>query len=158
MRRLAFQIRRAEAQDGIEIVSCLQSAFAEYRDRYTPAAFADTVLDGEGVSRRLEQMSLFVAVSDGQIVGTIGCRVNGERGHLRGMAVSPDRQGEGVASALLRTVEAELLDRGCKYVTLNTTEPLTRAVRFYTRHGYCATGRVSDFFGMRLYEYSKSLL
>ena len=33
----------------------------------------------------------------------------------------------------------------------------TRAIRFYERHGYRPTGRVSDFFGMELIEYAKEL-
>lgn len=102
-------------------------------------------------------MTLFVAASDKGIVGTIGCSVHGEEGHLRGMAVVPDWQGSGVASSLLRAAEDELGRRGCTRVTLDTTEPLQRAIAFYTRHGYRATGHVVDFFGMPLYEYAKPL-
>ena len=40
---------------------------------------------------------------------------------------------------------------------VDTTEPLQRAIRFYTRHGYSATGIVRDFFGMPLFEYEKLL-
>jgi GNAT superfamily N-acetyltransferase len=158
MRQLAFQIRRANAGDGAAIVSCLESAFAQYRDRYTPAAFADTVLDGESVQLRLRKMALFVAVSGDDVVGTIGCVANDDaRGHLRGMAVLPAWQGQGVAFALLDAAEGEMRRFGCTRMTLNTTEPLTRAIRFYEKHGYAATGRVRDFFGMNLYEYSKPL-
>jgi DNA-binding transcriptional MerR regulator len=42
-------------------------------------------------------------------------------------------------------------------VTLDTTEPLTRAIRFYERQGYSPSGRVTDFYGMKLYEYRKAL-
>jgi ribosomal protein S18 acetylase RimI-like enzyme len=42
-------------------------------------------------------------------------------------------------------------------VTLDTTRPLQRAIRFYERHGYRQTGRVSDFYGMELIEYAKEL-
>ena len=129
-----------------------------YRSDYTPKAFADTVLDPEATRLRMRDMSLFVAVSFGETVGTIGCRANGREGHVRGMAVLPSWQGTAVASALLRTVESELRGNGCEYITLDTTAPLVRAMRFYERHGFSSSGRVSDFFGMRLYEYSKVLL
>jgi ribosomal protein S18 acetylase RimI-like enzyme len=152
-----FQIREADANDGNGIVECLGAAFGRYRNQYTPEACADTVLDSETVQRRLREMRVFVAVSQGKIVGTVGCSMHGAEGHLRGMAVLPDWQGTAVASALLRTAEAELMASGCAYVTLDTTEPLRRAIRFYEKHGFSATGRISDFFGMRLYEYSKSL-
>lgn len=152
-----FQIRRAGARDQEGILACLEAAFAEYRDQYTPEAFADTVLSSETVERRMGEMCLFVAVSGGTIVGTIGWSVRGEEGHLRGMAVLPEWQETGIASALLQAAEGELLKIGCKHVTLDTTAPLTRAVRFYEKHGFSASGRVTDFFGMPLYEYRKSL-
>ncbi len=102
-------------------------------------------------------MCVFVAVSQDKIVGTVGCKVNGKEGHLRGMAVLPEWQGTSVASSLLEAAEAELRRAGCTLVTLNTTQPLERAVRFYQGHGFVASGRVSDFFGMELFEYTKPL-
>lgn len=154
----SYSVRKAASQDRDAILSCLAAAFGPYRSEYTPGAFADTVLKEETVQRRVSEMCVFVAVSDGEVVGTIACtNVSSDEGHLRGMAVLPQRQGTGVALALLEAAEAELRRRGCKRVTLDTTEPLTRAIRFYEKNGYFASGRVSDFFGMPLYEYAKSL-
>ena len=158
VRQDAVQIRRAQVTDAEAIAGCLSTAFARHRDEYTAEAYADTVLNSDGVRRRLQEMCLFVAISNGEIVGTIGCMVNGLEGHLRGMAVSPDWQGSGVAPALLQSAEAELKKNGCGYVTLDTTAPLIGAVRFYAKNGYSASGRVTDFFGMPLYEYRKLLL
>jgi putative acetyltransferase len=73
------------------------------------------------------------------------------------MAVLPEWQGSGVARALLHAAETELRKNQCERVTLDTTEPLQRAVRFYEKHGFRPSGRVSDFFGMPLYEYVKLL-
>ncbi len=117
------------------------------------------MLTPETVAERFKSMSLFVAVGEtGKVVGTIGCaRAGDQEGHLRGMAVLPEWQGSGVAEQLLKQAEAELRDLGCRRVTLDTTAPLKRAMRFYERHGYTATGRVADFFGMPLYEYAKEL-
>jgi ribosomal protein S18 acetylase RimI-like enzyme len=154
----SFEIRRAQVTDAKGIAGCLSTAFARHRDEYTAEAYADTALNSDGVRRRLQEMCLFVAISNGEIVGTIGCMVNGSEGHLRGMAVSPDWQGTAVALALLRKAEADLKQNGCRHVTLDTTAPLMRAVRFYAKNGYSASGRVADFFGMPLYEYRKLLL
>jgi len=156
--QISFQIRKANPEDGEAILACLAAAFEAHRDQYTPQAFADTVLDSETVQHRLREMQVLVAVSAGTIVGTIGFTVRGPEGHLRGMAVLPDWQGTGVAAALLQTVEAELLRVECQRVTLDTTQPLTRAIRFYERHGYSPSGRSSEFFGMILYEYVKPLV
>src|SRR5262249_44750371 len=46
---------------------------------------------------------------------------------------------------------------GCGRVRLDTTRHLGRAIRFYETHGFRASGRVSDFFGMELFEYVKTL-
>ena len=153
----SFIIRRAESNDGEAIVACLAAAFAPYCNSYTPAAFTDTVLDPKLVQHRLREMCVFVAMSEVNVVGTVACTARGEEGHLRGMAVLPDWQGSGVASALLQAAEAKIRNQRCKRVTLDTTEPLARAMRFYSRHGFRLSGRVSDFFGMPLHEWVKFL-
>jgi len=51
----------------------------------------------------------------------------------------------------------ELRLSGCVRITLDTTEPLERAMRFYEKNGYRRSGRVSDFFEMPLIEYQKTL-
>lgn len=152
-----FALRRADSNDGGSILACLAEAFAPYRNDYTPAGFADTVLDAHSIQHRLSETRVFVAVSEGGVVGTIACAATGDEGHLRGMGVLPDWQGKGVASALLQAAETELRNQRCMRVTLDTTEPLMRAMRFYERHGFTRSGRVSDFFGMPLHEWVKRL-
>lgn len=156
---MKFSIRRARAEDAARILACLAVAFEPFRAQYTPAGYRDTVLSPETITQRLTQMSLFVAEdAQGSIVGTIGCNGHaGGEGHLRGMAALPAWQGSGVAAALLRAAEEELERIDCAFITLDTTEPLQRAIRFYQRNGYRPTGKVSDFFGMALYEYRKEL-
>jgi ribosomal protein S18 acetylase RimI-like enzyme len=154
-----ISIRSAVDNDAAEIVACLQAAFAPYREFYTPAAFLDTVLTPETLQDRLASMQVFVAEnSSGQIVGTIACQVIGSgEGHLRGMAVSPNCQGSGISAQLLAHAEAELRRQHCTHVTLDTTEPLQRAMHFYEKFGFRRSGRISDFFGMPLVEYHKPL-
>ena len=153
----AFHIRAAVEADASGILACLAAAFEPYRDAYTPGAFADTVLDLAALRRRMSTMTVLVAPSQFTIVGTIAWSARPPAGHLRGMAVLPSQQGTGVAAALLKAAEDQLRHTECTRVTLDTTEPLQRAIQFYTRRGYAATGRVSDFFGMRLHEYARTL-
>ncbi len=152
-------ICRATSADAPGILVCLRDAFEEFRERYTPAAFLDTVLTPDTLRERLERMSVFVAVNpSNRIVGTIACSVTGaEEGHLRGMAVLPSMRGAGVAAQLLSRAEVELCSRHCTRVTLDTTEPLQQAMRFYEKHGYRRSGKISSFFGMPLFEYFKEL-
>ena len=155
-----FSIREATAGDVPGILACLAAAFEPYRPSYTPAAFADTVLDPVTLRERLAVMTLLVAVEErGTVVGTIGYRLMdaGARGHLRGMAVLPDWKGSGLAAALLSAVEEALRRRGCRRMTLNSVAPLQRAIAFYERRGFRRTGRVSDLSGMPLFEYQMAL-
>ena len=151
-------VREASDADVDNIRQCLATAFEPFRAQYTRRGFADTIPSVASLVRRLAEMTLFVAEANGKLVGTIGCKkCNEQDGHLRGMAVLPEDQGSGVAANLLAAAEAELKRQGCTRVTLDTTEPLQRAIRFYEKNGYRPSGRVSDFFGMGLYGYVKQL-
>jgi ribosomal protein S18 acetylase RimI-like enzyme len=154
-------IRKAVVGEADAVLACLHAAFAPYRSAYSAEGFADTTLTRETFIARLEKMTILVAETDGRIVGTIACSiVEGSpprEGHLRGMAVLPETLGSGVAAKLLAAAEDELRRAGCEVVTLDTTAPLQRAIRFYERNGYRATGKVGDFYGMPLYEYAKRL-
>lgn len=162
MRKKVF-VRRATADDAANILNCLVTAFEPYRASYTPGAWLDTVLCPATIQQRLSSMQVFVAMSredahGAVITGTIACALaNAGEGHLRGMAVLPQWQGKKVAEALLQAAEAELAARGCSRITLDTTEPLQRAMHFYENHGYRRSGHISDFFGMPLYEYEKPI-
>ena len=155
----AFNIRRATLNDADGVLQCLYSAFAPYEHYYTTVAFQDTTLTRDSYPARLNEMTVFVALDNSdRIVGTIACNVIGDReGHLRGMAVLPEYQATGVANKLLACAECELLRQNCQCITLDTTEPLQRAMRFYERHGYRRSGKIGDFFGMPLIEYVRTL-
>ncbi len=152
-------IRKATSADASGILACLSAAFEMYRDGYTAAAFADTILTPETIQVRLQEMNVFVATEkSGEIVGTIACSVlDPEEGHIRGMAILPASQGSGIAARLLRHAEAYFWQRDCKRISLDTTAPLKRAIRFYERSGFSPSGKAQDFFGMPLYEYVKTI-
>jgi predicted N-acetyltransferase YhbS len=158
----SFAIRNATYEDCAAILECLRSAFAPYRESYTPAAFSDTVLSSDAFRHRLSEMSVVVATStSGEVVGTIAYKVlEAGEGHLRGMAVRPEWHGTGLSPALLERAEAELRKarcKICKIITLDTMEPLNRAIRSYEKNGFRPTGKIECFFGMPLFEYSKTL-
>lgn len=155
----AVSIRPATAKDASAVTKCLQLAFESHRGGYTPDAYRETTLTPDLYRERLASMTILVAVADKNlVVGTLAFQVIAEgEGHLRGMAVLPAWQGTGVADELLAAAERKLRGGGCLHVSLDTTEPLTRAVRFYEKHGYRSTGRVTSFFGMAVFEYAKPL-
>lgn len=152
-----FLVRAATTEDAAAILDCIRAAFEPYRSQYTPPAYLDTVLTPDTLLERLVSMTVLVAVdARGMVVGTIGgAEVSSSEGHLRGMAVPPQWQGRGIAQRLLETIEKHLRTKGCTRISLDTTEPLRRAMHFYERNGFRRTGKVTDFFGMILTEYLK---
>ena len=154
-----ISIRKATLSDADGILTCLREAFEPYRELYTREGFLDTVLTTETILSRISMMTIFVAINDdSEVVGTVACCVViPEEGHLRGMAVRPAWHGHGIAQQLLDAAEADLHRHNCRRVTLDTTEPLKRAIRFYEKNGFRPTGKMADFFGMPLFEYEKSL-
>jgi GNAT superfamily N-acetyltransferase len=154
-----FAIRHACPEDAPAIRECLGLAFEPYRSLYTPEAYLGTVLTPDRLMERLRSMTVFVALdAQNNLVGTIGGgAVSAWEGHLRGMAVPPLCHGRGIARLLLEAMEKYLRNEGCRRISLDTTEPLQRAIRFYERNNYRPTGKVTDFFGMPLIEYAKHL-
>ena len=151
-------IRAATQSDAEAILNCLSTAFEPYRHQYTPGGFADTILDPQTLQVRMRNMQVLVAVIAGRIVGTVaGAASDDGEGHLRGMAVLPDHKGTGIAGRLLSAIEEWLCAHGCKRITLDTTLPLSAAMKFYEKHGYSQSGRVADFFGMPLIEYFRNI-
>jgi ribosomal protein S18 acetylase RimI-like enzyme len=140
---LLDSVRKATSADACGIIACLSAAFEVYRDSYTAAAFADTILTPETIERRFQEMTVFVATGkSGEIVGTIACSaVHAGEGHIRGMAIRPTAQGSGIAAQLLAHAEAHFRQRNCKRISLDTTAPLARAIRFYEKSGSLRRGR-----------------
>ncbi|HYB93847.1 MAG TPA: GNAT family N-acetyltransferase [Vicinamibacterales bacterium] len=155
----AITIAKASTADLPLVRECLAEAFEPYRSDYTTEMFEDTVPSVDALAQRAQQMTIWVArAADGTVIGTIANGIGSEGvGHLRGMAVSGNHHGAGVAARLLRAAEQELRERGCGAVTLDTTAPLVRAMNFYEKHGYRRTGRHYDKLGMVLIEHRKSL-
>ena len=154
-----YYVRTATTNDVAGLLECLRRAFEPFRELYTRNAYEDTVLTPETLSQRLASMQVYVAVTDtNAVIGTVASKmIDQKQGHLRGMAVLPEWQSHGVSEALLKTAETALAASGCSLITLNTTAPLERAVCFYKRNGFRPTGEVTDFFGMPLYQYAKTI-
>ena len=153
----SFSIRRANLGDCEGILDCLQTAFAPYRKDYTAGAYSDTVLTSTTLAARLCKMSVLIAVDQsGNVVGTVAYQLMDKtEGHIRGMAVHPECHGRGVAQRLLEQLQSDLRELGCSVITLDTTRPLQRAICFYEKNGFRATGNIEDFFGMDLLKYRK---
>ena len=154
-----FEVRPATKQDSEEIFRCLAQSFAPFRRDYTGAAYAHTVLERSELNRRIALHKVYIARDGlGRIAGTACVAVQpSTRAEIMGFAVAPSFQGSGVAQTLLRRVELEAQEYGCRVVTLGTTPVLKRAMRFYHRCGYQQLTSNRDFHGMPLHVFQKQL-
>jgi GNAT superfamily N-acetyltransferase len=81
-----------------------------------------TVLDG------------FVAKRDGQPVGVVTYLITGNVGEI--MSLDAIERVGGIGTALVDRVKAEAARRGCRSLTVTTTNDNLDALRFYQRRGF----------------------
>lgn len=116
--------------------------------RDAPDAFWATADEEEGLSpaqwrERLAAGAMFVAVSDGRLVGLAVAgphwREPADAG-LSSLWVAPELRGSAAAAALVAAVAAWARGAGYRRLRLEVADDNHRAVRFYERLGFTSTG------------------
>jgi ribosomal protein S18 acetylase RimI-like enzyme len=97
----------------------------------------------------VERDLFLVAALEDAVVGTVMGGYDGHRGWIYAVAVSPRHQRQGIGAALLRHLEAALIQRGCLKVNLQVRASNAGVIAFYQNLGYAVEERVS--MGKRLY-------
>lgn len=97
------------------------------------------------VARKLQAQpeGFFVAVADGEIVGSVMAGYDGHRGWVNYLAVAPRSRRAGVGRALMGEVERVLAELGCPKVNLQIRGTNSAAVGFYEALGYSVDDVVS---------------
>lgn len=83
-----------------------------------------------------------VALDGPRVVGAVRARLDGGLLLVGRLAIAPDRQGEGLGSALLSAVERAGADAGAAAAELFTGSLSEANLRLYRREGYVETERV----------------
>jgi ribosomal protein S18 acetylase RimI-like enzyme len=91
-----------------------------------------------------------VAEVDGAVVGTVMGGYDGHRGWVYAVAVLPEYRRRGIATALIRRLEADLAERGCVKINLQVRSSNPGVVSFYEGLGFRVEERIS--MGKRLYQ------
>jgi ribosomal protein S18 acetylase RimI-like enzyme len=97
----------------------------------------------------VERDLFFVAENAGKLLGMVMGGYDGHRGWIYSVATAPGQRRKGVGSALLRRLEAALIERGCLKVNLQVRSSNVDVIAFYEKLGYVVEERVS--MGKRLY-------
>lgn len=153
-----IRIRRAEFRDASAIALLLAEAFTEYQPLYTSSGYEATVITSQQVMTRVKEGSVWIAVLDELVVGTISVVPKGESLYIRGMAVLPSARGKGIGQLLLTHVEKFAASQSFSRLFLSTTPFLDRAIRLYEAFGFRQTDEgPHDLFGTPLFTMEKLL-
>ena len=137
-----MKIRKYEDKDEDCVVALWREVLPDSSPHNDPATSIQKKL---AVDRDL----LLVCSVDGSVVGTVMGGYDGHRGWIYSLAVKPERQRQGVATALVRQLEKELMGRGCLKVNLQVRASNEKVVALYKKLGYKTEERIS--MGKRLY-------
>jgi ribosomal protein S18 acetylase RimI-like enzyme len=120
---------RSATEHDIEPVLCLWDAAS------APPSVTDT---REGLVRLLanDSEALILAERGGTVVGSLIAAWDGWRGSFYRLAVHPDRQRQGIATALLREGERRLRVRGAVRLTAIVAGDDPAAIGFWQAAGY----------------------
>lgn len=128
-----------------DLTDLLHRAYRRLSD--TGLRYMATHQSEEVTRERISKGTCLVALEDGRICGTILFRnpqqTSGSAWYdrpdvasLAQFAVDPDLQAKGIGLRLLMQVEAMARGAGAREIALDTAEPATHLVAWYTRLGY----------------------
>ena len=133
-----WQIREAVAEDATALAACMKSAYTPYRDRLGSAQLPPMEVD---YLAEIEHYPVWVAESDGNILGGLVMTYNNDRASIANIAVNPLYQGQGIGGALMRFAESDARQRGFSELGLATHVLLEENLSLYRHLGWQETGR-----------------
>lgn len=128
-------VRQATAEDVPRVVELVNAAYA-----------VETFLEGtrtsqEQVAAAMAKGTILVAEDEsGELVASVYMELRGQRGYLGMLAVDPGRQGEGLASVVLRESEERMRAAGCEAVDITVLSLRPELLPIYRRFGFRETG------------------
>lgn len=153
-----IQIRRAEKSDVESIVAVLAESFTEYEKLYTIEGYAATTPNSSIIQNRFTEGEMWVALREGEVVGTVSVVPQGEALYVRSMAILPAARGNRIGEKLLTQIEEFAVANGYQRLLLSTTPFLDRAIRLYEKFGFKRNGEPPhDLSGTPLLTMEKSV-
>jgi tRNA threonylcarbamoyladenosine biosynthesis protein TsaE len=139
------EVRRIGPEAAAEVLPIVLAAFGNRPVLDPPAdALHETV---ESIGVQLAKGGGLLATLDGEPVGSLILDPVGPTVFLRRFAVRPDRQGHGIAHAMISAAVAA--SDGFEDLTVVAREELPRTVRFWQRAGFREIARRSPYVELR---------
>ena len=96
--------------------------------------------DAAEVAAHLETGRFLLLEDDKGLAGSIYVELRGERGYVGMLAVSPDRQRQGIGTRMMAAGEEFCREMGCRFLDLTVVNLRTELPAIYSRFGYQVTG------------------
>ena len=154
--QINIKIRIAVPGEAAAVARVLYESFAAYESLYTRKAFVATTPGVAEINDRIEQGTVWIALCNNRIAGTVSILSSGEGVYIRSMAVIPPERGKGLGKALLEHVFELALTNNYPLLRLNTTTFLTEAICLYESLGFVQKG-YEDLHGTPLIKMIKEL-
>lgn len=137
-----IHIRPAVEADFEAILQVQQAAFGEYATVYEVSAWTTETLDS--LRQDAKEKRIFVAETDGLVVGSVRCWTVAGVCVIRLLSVNPAHQKHGVGAALMREIERATADAHKFYAC--TMLRTARNVQFFLTLGYKAETLLPDHY------------
>lgn len=87
-----------------------------------------------------------VALLDDEVVGYVGMHHVVDEGYIANLVVRDDLRRQGVATALLKSLDDYAEAQDMDFITLEVRETNNEAIALYEKNGYRKEGRRKDFY------------
>ena len=130
---MTFTFRLARPSECPDADRVLRAAFTPYMHRLGREIPPDYY---KWLPASIDRGDVFVADSDGRVVGVAATERRDSGLYLDRLAVDPAQQGTGLGSFLLVRLAEVARARGDRAMSLTTAEMMDHLVRLYSRHGF----------------------
>lgn len=127
-----FSIRRAGAADAAAIDALTQAAYA----KWVPIIGRKPMPMTADYARAVTEHQIDVIDLDGRLAALAELAIEPDHLLIVNLAVAPDRQGQGLGSALLRHADEVAAELGLPELRLYTNRLMAQNIALYRRHGY----------------------
>ena len=83
---------------------------------------------------------------ESEVLGYIGMQTVLDEGYILNIAVSESYRQQGIADALMESIEEESVRRSLAFISLEVRESNLAAVSLYRKHGYLLAGRRVNYY------------
>lgn len=129
------KIKFAEVSNASLIHNLMINAFMEYKDEAPPSsALEETV---QSISAALEDgEQALISYADDEPVGMVRFRLKENSVYFYRLSVNPEKQGQGIAKAILRSLEDYANQKGKPKIQCKVRMTVPKNIKLYSSIGY----------------------